>query len=73
MLAAGLEAAETATEAAAAEAAATEAAEVTAAHHHEVAAEAAHAHLAYLATLGEYKECGIYILGNEVLCSLACG
>ena len=52
---------------------AAESAEV-AAHHHEVtAAEAAHAHLANLAALGEYKECGINILGNEILCSLACG
>ena len=72
MLAAGLETSETATEAAA-EAATTEAAEV-AAHHHEVAAaKAAHVHLANLAALGQYKECGVNILSNEILCSLACG
>ena len=70
-----LEAAEAATKAAhaAAEAAATKAAEVAAAHHHEVAAESAHAHLANLAALGECKESGINILGNEILCCLACG
>ena len=73
MLAAGLETSETATEAAA-EAATTEAAEVAAAHHHEVAAaKAAHVHLANLAALGQYKECGVNILSNEILCSLACG
>ena len=66
------EAAETAAEAATK--AAAEAAAKVAAHHHEVtAAEAAHVHLANLAALGKCEESRINILGNEVLCGLACG
>ena len=66
------ESAETAAETTA-ESAAAESAKVTTHHHEVTSAESAEVLLADLATLGECKECGINILGNEVLCGLACG